>query len=166
MNNSFLIRQAGLQDLPAIKQLAYEIWPLAYGTILSADQLDYMLALIYDLEALGRQMDAGHQFLLAENNALPVGFASFSVYEAPDLYKLHKIYVKQDTQGTGLGSILLDTVKKLAKEQGGNQLLLNVNRQNSARLFYEKKGFRIIREEDIDIGEGYWMNDYVMQTEL
>lgn len=42
-------------------------------------------------------------------------------------------------------------------------LELNVNRQNKARIFYEKFGFVIVEEKDIPIGNGYFMNDYVMQ---
>ena len=32
--------------------------------------------------------------------------------------------------------------------------------------FYKKNGFQIIREEDVDIGNGYYMNDYVMSKSI
>ncbi|MEI9808163.1 MAG: hypothetical protein WDO16_09960 [Bacteroidota bacterium] len=41
-----------------------------------------------------------------------------------------------------------------------------MNRSNNAKLFYEKIGFIVIREEDIDIGNGYLMNDYVMEKQV
>jgi ribosomal protein S18 acetylase RimI-like enzyme len=43
---------------------------------------------------------------------------------------------------------------------------LNVNRNNKALGFYQKFGFVILREEDIDIGNGYFMNDYIMVCKL
>ena len=49
---------------------------------------------------------------------------------------------------------------------GGTELELNVNKYNSAIAFYKKKNFRIIKEELIDIGEGYVMDDYVMRKAL
>jgi ribosomal protein S18 acetylase RimI-like enzyme len=49
------------------------------------------------------------------------------------------------------------------KTQGATTLQLNVNRNNPAKIFYEKLGFAVLNEEDIDIGNGYFMNDYVMQ---
>jgi len=50
-----------------------------------------------------------------------------------------------------------------AKEKGGNRLLLQVNRDNNANGFYEKHGFTILKEIDLAIGNGYFMNDYVME---
>ena len=32
--------------------------------------------------------------------------------------------------------------------------------------FYEKLGFSVVGEEDIDIGQGYFMNDFVMEKKL
>jgi ribosomal protein S18 acetylase RimI-like enzyme len=49
---------------------------------------------------------------------------------------------------------------------GNKNLLLNVNRENPALGFYKKKGFEVIKTEDIDIGNGYFMNDYVMRLKV
>ncbi len=49
---------------------------------------------------------------------------------------------------------------------GGTALQLNVNRSNKARFFYEKLGFNVVREEDIDIGNNYFMNDFVMEKKV
>jgi ribosomal protein S18 acetylase RimI-like enzyme len=45
-------------------------------------------------------------------------------------------------------------------------IILNVNKNNSAVQFYQKMGFKIIEEMILDIGEGYVMDDYVMQLDL
>jgi GNAT superfamily N-acetyltransferase len=162
------IKSAGFNDLPVIHDLAHRIWPDAYGDILSPEQLKYMLDEIYSLTSLQNQFVAlQHNFILVVDNNIPIGFASFSPKEKnAATYRLHKIYVSPEQQGTGVGKLLLAHVVNSIRLLGATALELNVNRYNKARLFYEKQGFTIISEEDIDIGEGYFMNDYVMSCRL
>ncbi len=95
---------------------------------------------------------------------MPIGFASFSPKEEEiSVFHLYKIYVPPRQQGTGTGKMLLDYVINAIKKRGATALTLNVNRYNKARYFYEKRGFTIAHEVDIDIGEGYFMNDYIMK---
>jgi diamine N-acetyltransferase len=163
MNPSLTIRTATATDIQTIGYLAYQIWPFAYRDILTLDQLQYMLNKVYSSDSLASQMQEGHQFLLVEENGIPMGFASYSAYGEPLQYKLHKLYVRTDTQGKGLGKSLLEEVVSRVKTAGGHSLLLQVNRNNRAVGFYQKMGFRIEREEDISIGNGYYMNDYIMK---
>ena len=160
------IRYANTEDINTIGFLAHQIWPNAYGNILSEEQLQYMLKLIYSPEALKKQMQQGHTFLLAVLDEEPVGFASFSKIKEPGVYKLHKIYVKTDIQGKGLGKALIDAVTEEIKPANATALYLNVNRHNKAKTFYERFGFAVLKEEDVDIGNGYFMNDYVMEKKL
>lgn len=43
---------------------------------------------------------------------------------------------------------------------------LNVNRNNKALQFYEYMGMRKLREGDFPIGNGYYMNDYIMGLDI
>ncbi len=162
------IKSAGLGDLHIIYSLARKIWPSAYGDILSPEQLQYMLNLFYSLSSLEKQVaDLHHNFIIVFDEDIPVGFASFSAKEKnSSTYRLHRIYVLPRQQGTGTGKMLLDYIINSIKKSGATALELNVNRYNKARSFYEKQGFKIIAEEDIDIGGGYFMNDYVMQLNI
>ncbi|MEP6951712.1 MAG: GNAT family N-acetyltransferase [Ginsengibacter sp.] len=162
------IKSAGFSDLPLIHDLAHRIWPDAYGKILSPEQLQYMLGQIYSLASLQNQLVAlKHTFILILDNNIPAGFASFSPKEKNGtIYRLHKIYVLPQQQGAGTGKLLLAHVINSIKSLGATSLELNVNRYNKARLFYEKQGFTIIGQEDIDIGQGYFMNDYVMKLTI
>ena len=74
-----------------------------------------------------------------------------------------KLYIDPGQQGKGIGKILLDHVLTDIKPKGAGNLELNVNRHNKARQFYEKIGFVITK---VDIGKGYFMNDYVMNLSL
>lgn len=117
---------------------------------------------IYSGESLRKQMEEqGQQFILLSDTSQYIGFASFSEVE-PGTFKLHKIYVLPDWQGNGSGSYLLGEVERYVRERGAQRLRLNVNRHNRAKGFYDKKGFSVVREEDIPIGP-YWMNDYLLE---
>lgn len=161
------IKPAEIADLPVIQKLAFDIWPSAYLEILGRRQLDYMLEKIYSLSSLEHQFKIlKHQFILVAENEIPVGFASFSPHENSTVFHLNKIYVLPQQQGKNIGKRILDYVIHQIKKSNATALQLNVNRHNKAIHFYQKQGFEIIREEDIDIGGGYFMNDYVMELNL
>ena len=163
------IKKAGIKDIGLIQDLAFAIWPTAYGNIISPAQLNYMLDLIYSKKALTSQIEnLHHRFIIVYENDTAVGFASYSPKHAGDqlVYRLHKLYVLPNQQGKGTGKFLLNFIMVEIKSAGAKTLELNVNRHNVAFHFYTKLGFTIAREEDIDIGEGYFMNDYVMELKL
>jgi GNAT superfamily N-acetyltransferase len=80
--------------------------------------------------------------------------------------KLHKIYILPETQGKGVGKLLLEKVEAKVIEAGNSHLILNVNRFNNAIEFYKHKGYVITEEVNIEIGHGYLMEDYVMEKNL
>jgi GNAT superfamily N-acetyltransferase len=164
MEPSLSFRFADLDDINTIGFLAQQIWPVTYGEILSPVQLDYMLTLFYNPASLRKQMtEDKHQFVMVEEEEEAIGFASWSPADDPGVFKLHKLYVLPGRQGKGMGRAVLQFVLGQVREQGGGTLRLNVNRHNKARQFYEKMGFSIVREEDVPIGNNYFMNDYVME---
>lgn len=165
MNSLLVIQEATTASIPDIQRIAFETWPVAYGTLLSKEQLDYMLTLMYSEEALQEQMDKGHRFFMAESGGNVLGFASVSD-EGEGKFKLNKLYVIPTTQKTGAGKALLQKVIGHAKQNGGTTLFLQVKRDNIAKGFYEKQGFIITGELDLAIGNGYFMNDYIMELAL
>ena len=163
--SNIIIREAGTGDINAISFMAHEIWPVAYGEMLSPEQLKYMLHNIYSYRSLEEEFDAGHHFIIIEEAHKPIAFAAYNHLKGT-VYKLQKIYALPQQQGKGLGKLLINHIIEKIKTQGATVLLLNVNRRNKAKQFYEHLGFTIISEEDIDIGQGYFMNDYVMEKKL
>jgi len=159
------IRKAGIAEISTIKNLADDIWPATYKDLLSPDQIDYMMNLSYSPSSLAEQFTK-HTFLIAYVDNEPAGFASYSPSSYPGTYKLQKIYVNTSIQRRGLGKALINFIAEELRSSGASALELNVKRDNPARLFYEKLGFEVIREEDIDIGNGYWLQDYVMKQDF
>ncbi len=164
--SEIIITRAGLSDRAFIRSVSERTWPSTYGHIISQEQIDFMLDWMYSDASLEKQMITGCEFYIAstqnENGDLdPVGFCSVSLEEGA--HKLNKLYVLPAAQGTGAGKALLNKAIDVAKAAGSTSLFLQVNKQNTAYTFYLKKGFIKELEFKFDIGNGFYMDDYVMR---
>ena len=157
------IVQIQSDEVGVISDLAEKIWPDTFKDILTEEQIRYMLDWMYNPKELIRQIENGHQFYLLEINQKSVGFIGLQFnFPEPAQVKIHKLYVLPEVQGTGGGKLLFQQAFQVAKENECESILLNVNRFNKAVGFYKHIGFQILKEENIDIGNGFWMEDYVM----
>lgn len=159
-----MLREINSSEFVIIQQLAHEIWPIAYQSILSKEQLSYMLDSMYNSKTLSDQLENGQRCAVYEIDNNPIGFVCFEAnYPTIGTMRIHKLYVLSHLQGGGYGKKLIKFVTHEAKLIGLTSINLNVNRFNTAVKFYKYLGFKIIREEDIDIGNGYLMEDYFME---
>jgi diamine N-acetyltransferase len=154
------------EDLWEVRELASRIFPVTYQDILESRQIGYMMDLIYSPEALVVQLDLGQNFLIIQSEEMAVGFASYTRLTENGIFKLNKLYLDNHIQGRGLGKYLLNDVISKVKAEGGSALRLNVNRHNKAIGFYTNMGFTILYDDLIDIGNGYFMDDLVMELSL
>lgn len=150
---------AEVSDIPKIKQLAAEIWHEHYPAIIGAEQVLYMLNKNYSSASLQQQMEEGQQFYFIKSQQEQVGFISIS--SAEDVGFIHKFYILSEHHGKQLGSeaflSLCDMLPQITSWK------LQVNRQNFKAInFYFKCGFFISEVADFDIGDGYFMNDFIM----
>jgi ribosomal protein S18 acetylase RimI-like enzyme len=162
------ISEATVNDIKLIQEIAHITWPITYGAILSKEQLDYMLDLIYSDEALINQYHKNEQlfYLISEDN-VTLGFIGIEHnYKGETVTRIHKIYLLPETQGRGIGKKVIDEIEKFALKNNSKALSLNVNRFNAALGFYKKIGFEVVDEVNINIGNGYLMEDYVMEKKL
>ncbi|MBP1539660.1 MAG: GNAT family N-acetyltransferase [Prevotella sp.] len=162
------IRLASLDDIPVIRRLAEKIFPPTYRSILSPEQLEYMMQWMYGRDSLHRQIaDEGHVYFLAYDGDEPVGYVSVQ-QESDDVYHLQKIYVLPSRQGEGIGQQLFQAAISHVKRQHPSpcSLHLNVNRNNSAIGFYKRMGMKIHSQGDFPIGNGFYMNDYIMALDI
>ena len=161
------IRLLQKKELSLTRDLAEKIWPSTYGDIISQEQLHFMLEWMYSNDALEKSFDKGNEFYGAFDNDLPLGFLELEfLNEEADSVKLQKIYVLPSEQNKGIGKNFLQLALLRAKNRGARNVILQVNRANKAVQFYLNNNFCIIREEDFPIGNGYYMNDYVMEKPL
>lgn len=152
------------EDLPIVRELAQRIWNDHYPDIIGQEQVDFMLEKMYDLKSLELQLEKGDIFYLtavggSEQDLVYGGFASVKEMEHGRWF-LNKLYVDTELQRSGLGKGLLDF---LLSEHNIKELRLQVNRQNFKAInFYFRNGFVIESVADFDIGDGYFMNDFIM----
>lgn len=157
-----MIVTATIDDLEEIQMIARRIWPVSYKNIISPEQIDFMLEKMYGVDSLKKQMlEQGCEFLLIKPNERSVGFASYGMNEA-GIWRLHKLYVDVDQHGRGYGKQLLQEVCIRIAARGGYEVELNVNKYNPANDFYRANGFTLRREEVLDIGNGFVMDDFVL----
>jgi GNAT superfamily N-acetyltransferase len=121
-----------------------------------------MLDWMYNDASLAEQFAKGHQFYIASLDGAEIGFCSVSKEEGI-AHKLNKLYVLPTAQGTGSGKALLNKAIEVAKAEGSSSLFLQVNKHNNAYTFYLKNGFTKEKEFKFDIGNGFFMDDYVMR---
>ncbi|WP_029281169.1 GNAT family N-acetyltransferase [Pedobacter sp. R20-19] len=161
------LRKAKEQDIEIIRDIAAATWPSTYLDIIGQAQIDYMLEKMYNKGELLKQFLEGHIFLIAEDNQNQYGFAGYSIINPEEkIYKLHKLYVLPSAHGKGVGKLLINEVFNQVKNAGASALQLNVNKYNKAKDFYLKGGFTIKESMKLDIGEGFYMDDYVMEYQF
>jgi GNAT superfamily N-acetyltransferase len=152
-----------------IQHIAQFTWPDTFREILSDDQIDYMLKIMYSDTAIKNQItNLGHKFILVWEDGTYHGFASYEHnYKHTNMTKVHKLYILPKSQGKGAGKLLLDYIEELTQKEQNTGMTLNVNRNNEAAIvFYKHHGWTIDKEEDIDIGNNFMMNDFVMSKQV
>lgn len=158
---------AAESDIRLIRRVADVVFPATYREILTPAQLDYMMEWMYSEESLREQMRTGHCFYLAFLDGSPCGYVSVERQEEL-LFHLQKIYVLPEVQGRGVGRRLFEQAVAHVWSlcPAPCRMELNVNRHNRALHFYERMGMRRLREGDFPIGEGFYMNDYIMGLDI
>ena len=154
-------------QLEIIQDLAKAIWPDAYGAILSQEQLEYMMEMMYSLDSLENQLKNNTVFLLAKEENDFIGFASYELnFQNSNKTKIHKLYILPTIQGKGVGKNLILHIQEIAKKNSNSALILNVNKYNKAKDFYLHNQFEIADSLVVDIGNGYVMDDFVMVKKI
>jgi ribosomal protein S18 acetylase RimI-like enzyme len=154
------------QETSLIAALADTIWHAYYIDFLPLEQIDYMLDKFYSGTSLLKQIEEGQEFfkIMGDDDHL-CGFISISMKE-PQAYFIHKFYLLPTQQGNNKGTEVMQVVKNIMSERsGGNEfnIRLTVNRQNYKAInFYFKNRFIIEEVKDFDIGNNFFMTDFVM----
>ena len=152
-------------DIVPVCALAREIWLQHYPGIITVKQIEYMLAQRYSPEAIRKQLQAGEAWWdKLEAGGELCGFASYERGAEARSMKLDKLYVHQLARGKGYGAALIDHVARAARQQGMDNLYLQVNKYNHGSVAaYLRAGFAVAKTVKVDIGNGFFMDDYVME---
>jgi GNAT superfamily N-acetyltransferase len=153
-------------DIPLIQNLARRSWENAYADILSAEQMEYMLSEMYsETEIKNHLLNPDYHYYLIQDESTGAfeGFIGYEHNYEERTTKLHRIYLVPESKGKGFGKRALQFLNGKASENGNERIILNVNKYNSAKNFYESQGYRVYDEGVFDIGNGFVMDDYLME---
>ena len=153
------------QQLRQIESLAETIWREHYTPIIGRDQVNYMLYKYQSVSSMHAQIKEGYEYYLVHKNETPVGY--FSIQKRDNAMFLSKLYVLKSHRGEGIGKASMDYIKEQAKALRCTKITLTVNRNNKDTILaYSALGFKNVGEQIADIGDGYVMDDYILDKVL
>ena len=166
MEQGVVLRPVSPAEYGKVRELAETIWPVCYKDILSAGQIAYMMEMMYAGDVIAGEVAEGVRYCWVEADGGVAGYLAWGpLAEEPRTVKLHKLYLLPEKQRQGIGSRAIALVKQQVKAAGASRLRLNVNRQNANAIqCYTRNGFAVVQQENNDIGNGFFMIDYVMET--
>ncbi len=150
------------------REIAEEIWRTTYSRILSELQIEYMLQEMYSKFQFEFSLsNDNHKLQWIQFNSKPIGFFHGEMLDVEiKTFKIHKLYIKRQFQGSGIGTLCINFIENLAKNLNTKILILHVNKYNTACQFYLKLNFTIKEDAIIDIGKGFVMDDYILTKKL
>lgn len=150
-------------DILEVSRLAHEIWREHYGTLLSPGQIEYMLENMQSPDPIRSQIHSGYEYQLIRRAGRSIGYAAYRMDEPSGKMFVSKIYLLREERGRGYFRDITALLDKAAARAHQEAMWLTVNRGNPSVGPYKALGFEIVREQDVNIGGGYEMNDYVME---
>jgi GNAT superfamily N-acetyltransferase len=153
------------KDIKTIQEIAKVSWLETYKNNLSDEQISYMLATLYAAEELKNNIlnNPNYHYYLLKNKEIFFGFIGYENHFENKTSKLHRLYFLPEAQGKGFGKEAINFLKRQCKNANDEKIILNVNKYNNAKQFYEKIGFTTYDQGVFDIGNGFVMDDYLME---
>lgn len=154
------------EEVQKLAKLASEIWNEYWTVILSQAQIDYMVDKFQSYGAIKNQIENDRYiYNILEDSDKVIGY--FGVSPKDNYLFLSKLYIKKDFRGLGCGKLAFNKIKQIAQQYNKKMIRLTVNKHNINTIkAYEKWGFNTVEDVVTDIGNGFVMDDYIMQYEL
>lgn len=165
MNGLRIITVTNMELVYSLSAMAEEIWHEHFDPIIGKAQVDYMLEKFLSPDALVEQINSGYEYFLISYDYTFAGFAG--IHEKDGSLFLSKLYIHKDFRGKKIASYMFQKFVEICKLRELNKIWLTCNRHNTNTLaVYDHLGFKKVREEVADIGNGFVMDDYIMEYEV
>lgn len=152
-------------DLQKIADLATVIWHEHFPFILTEEQIDYMVDKFQSFHALKEQTANGYEYFRLFMDGVFIGYTG--IHEENGRLFLSKLYIKKDFRGRHISTKVFAFLVNLCRERGLSHMWLTCNKHNDHTLkVYDHLGFKTVRSEKNDIGNGFFMDDYIMEYEI
>ena len=168
-------------DQEVLATLAAEIWGEYWPALIGAAQTDYMVEKFQSLPAIRRDMaehayeywfltvpaDESASAYRTEDGRAIVGFTGGHDEPETGRFFISKIYLLAAERGKHYASRVVEFYTELCRDRGWHAMYLTVNKHNDLGIrAYRGKGFEVIESVENDIGEGFVMDDYVMEKQV
>ncbi|MEA3303682.1 MAG: GNAT family N-acetyltransferase [Pseudomonadota bacterium] len=154
-------------ETAVIAELARLIWNAHYNSIISQQQIDYMLDKFQSSTAINQQIADGTLYFLISSNSQPVGYLALMPDAKNDKLHISKIYIDAANRGQGHGKQALDFIEQQCRDIHIHTLWLTVNKHNHIAInAYRRWGFHTTGSIVTDIGNEFVMDDYVMEKSI
>ena len=159
-----IIKATTDNDIQKIADLANIIWHEHFPPIIGDAQVDYMVEKFQSYPAISNAVKTeGYIYYMAYYEDNFCGY--IAIHPEVEKVFLSKIYIEKSYRGRKISKAMLNQV--IADYPNAKALWLTVNRFNENSIAaYKKMGFEVIREQAADIGNGFVMDDYVMEKIL
>ena len=161
--DEFRIEPATEADIARLSEILEANFRSRLRGVVSDEQAEYMRTKFCTPDALRLEAARGDVYLKLHHRGDIRAFASHCPTPVPDEWKLHKLFVDPQWHRKGFGDALIAYVQQQARSAGCKTLMLTVNKHNAGAIaLYQKNGFEIREPIEIDIGNGFYLDDYVM----
>ena len=155
------------ESIQITANLAREIWHEHFPIIIGVKQVNYMLQTLQSESAIALQIQEGMYYYLIQTLDHPIGYLAVKPESETQSLFLSKLYLLQKCRGQGLGHQAIAFVEALALEMGLASITLTCNKNNHAALqVYHHLGFTTIDSMVKDIGQGFVMDDYILEKSV
>ena len=160
------IKKVKSKEIPQLAKLAKEIWNQHFPSILTQEQIDYMVLNYQSEQAMKVQLENGYEYYFMKADGENQGYFGIQPQEDSTLF-LSKLYLRKCYRGNGFARQAFEFMKELCKERGYQSIWLTVNKHNDDTIaVYKRFGMEIIRSQVSDIGNGFVMDDYVFEYRI
>ena len=145
-----------------VADLAEEIWHQHFTPIIGEDQVNYMVDKFQSYPALKKQIADGYEYFQIRNDGILCGYTG--VHAEDDALFLSKLYLAKESRGKHLSTKAFRFLEDLCRQRGFKKIWLTCNKYNAGTLaVYDHLGLTITRSEVTDIGNGFVMDDYILE---
>ena len=171
--NTIEIRKATVSDLETIQKISIQTFIETFAAVNTPENIaDYIKNSLNTEQLTAELNNVNSKFYIAYSNDEVVGYLKINFGDAQtesineNALEVQRIYVLQNFHGKNIGQLLLDEVKKIAKNTDVDSVWLGVWEENHRALrFYTKNGF-VVFDKHVFIMGNDEQTDLLMRFEI
>lgn len=150
-----------------LSQIADEIWHEYWPALIGEAQTDYMVEQFQSLDAIQRDMaNNGYEYWILHDGDTEEVVGYTGGHEEPETNRffISKVYLFEEQRGKGYARQAVEFYDELCQDRNLKAMYLTVNKGNELAIrAYKGTGFEVIDAVVTQIGNGFVMDDYIME---